>query len=166
MHYLSEIKQFYDNNIRPYIGKPHGCTKRDVLNLEKEIGFALPDAYKEYLLWMGTDVEGIFRGLDYFFDDIIDNTKYLPELLAENHVRFALPEHYLAFFGGQGYQYTWFNLPKESEDPTAYYFCESEKSNEVVRVGSFTETLFKEMRGFATFLPQLYKRRLLSRFSL
>jgi hypothetical protein len=99
---------------------------------------------------MGKDYEGVFVGSDWFVTSAIDNTKYLPELLAANKVRFQLPEHFLAFFSHQGYMVAWFKLPKEGEDPQVYFYNEGEEMDSPVLEGKFTDFLLKDMKGMAS----------------
>ncbi len=159
MDYLKEIKRFHAKHVKPYIGNPIGCSVKEIKELEKLIGFSLPEAYRQYLRWMGKDYDGVFVGIDWFITNVIDNTRNLPELLAENEIEFRLPEHYLAFFSHQGYMMAWFNLPKEDEDPPAYFFNEGEQLSFPRLEGKFTDVLFEDMRGFASVLPRLYKKR-------
>jgi hypothetical protein len=147
MDYLAEIKR-----IAPRSLKPVGCNEQEVVDLEAKIGYALPEAYRQYLLWMGNDHTGILGGSNWFLRDVIENTEYVPELLAENSVDFALPEHYLAFFGHQGYMTAWFILPKESENPMCYFYGEGQKHKgqpitKPIIEGTFTEFLFIEIKG-------------------
>ena len=90
--------------------------------------------------------------------DVIEYTEYVPELLAENSVNFVLPEHYLAFFGHQGYMVAWFVLPKENDNPLCYFFGEGQMHNgqtitKPIIEGTFTEFLFIEIKGTAQYLP-------------
>jgi hypothetical protein len=159
LDYLAEIKEFHRKQIKPYIGSPIGCREKEIKALEQDIGFSLPEAYRQYLRWMGKDYEGVFVGGDWFITHVIDNTRYLPELLAENDVEFSLPEHYLAFFSHQGYMMAWFNLPKEGDNPPAYFFNETDQLPFPRLEGKFTDVLFENMRGFVSVLPKLYKKR-------
>jgi hypothetical protein len=96
---MLKIKLFYLWNIFRAQGfsLPKGCRRRDVVELEKEIGFPLPKTYRQFLRWMGADYKGIFVGSDCFISDVESNTRYLPELFEENNVKFDLAEHYVCF---------------------------------------------------------------------
>ena len=152
MDYLHEIKEFHSLNIEPYKGKAVGCSENEIKEIEVKIGYSLPDAYRQYLLWMGKDYKGIFIGCDWFISDIIDNTELLAELLIENQVNYKLAKHYLVFFSHQGYMAAWFDLPKESENPTVYFFTENRESVAVTIEEKFTDFLFNDMKGMASFL--------------
>jgi hypothetical protein len=159
MDYLSELKKFHAENVEPYKGKAVGCSQEEIKELETKIGYPFPEAYRQYLEWMGKDYHGAFVGSNWFITDVIGNTEYLPELLAENKVDLKLPEHYLVFFSHQGYMAAWFELPKENDNPTVYFFTEGKESPVVTVEGKFTDCLFEDMRGMASFLPKIYKTK-------
>ena len=119
MDYLHEIREFHAANVAPYTGEPCGCRDAEIDALEKRLGFMLPSAYVEFLLWMGNDTDGMFRGNDCFLDDLDRNTQELPSLLKENGVQFQLPARFLAFFSHQGYYMAWFAMPAEPTTPIA-----------------------------------------------
>ena len=150
--YLSEVRAFHARAVEPHLGKPRGCTEAQVRRLEKRVGFELPEAYRQYLLFMGADRDGVFQGSDWFVDDVAASTDLVPDLLSQNHVSHALPGHYLAFFSHQGYMAAWFALPKEGEDPRVWSFNEADESRTVRTKRRFTKLLLDEMRGMATYL--------------
>src|SRR5574338_874215 len=133
--YLRKVVELHTKFIQPLKGQPRGCWNIEINSLEKQIGFELPIAYKEYLKFMGRDYDGILCGSNCFITDAIENTKYLPELLAENEIDFILPQHYLAFYSHQGYILAWFELPKINEDPPVWLFIESENKELPVIIG-------------------------------
>ena len=105
------------------------------------MGFALPEAYKQFLQWMGCDFDGVFVGSDIFLRDVVSNSKYLSELLKKNELEHDLPENYLAFFSHQGYVMAWFALPKESEDPSVWFWQEGQGLSKPIKYESFTAFL-------------------------
>lgn len=159
MDYLTEIKQYHTENIEPYIGKPEGCGQEEIVDIEKKIGYPLPEAYCQFLKWMGKDYRGIFVGCNWFITDVIANTEWLPQLLAENNIDFELPEHYLVFFSYRSYMAAWFELPKENDNPTAYSFTKRKELTLPTIEGKFTDVLFKDMQGLAYLLPEIHKKK-------
>jgi len=151
--FLSVIRQFHKEFIEPYKGKPQGCQESEIKALEKNFKFELPLAYKQYLAWMGRDYNGIFVGCDWFISDVYKNTELVPELLDENKVLFQLPENFLCFFSHQGYMAAWFELPKLSENPPAWFYQEMETERPLLE-GTFTDILFKDIRGLTASLYQ------------
>ena len=140
---------YYDKLLKKKFGQPKGCTQEEVTGLEEEIGYELPRAYVEFLLWMGKDYNGLFRGSDWFFKDVHENTLYLPEFLSENKLDINLSEKYLAFFCHQGYMIAWFVLPKEGDDPPVFYYSEGAKSKQPKNIKSFSSFLLAEIKMFS-----------------
>ncbi len=148
--YIGESIEVHKKFILPFGGEPRACSDYEINNLEKQIGLELPLAYREFLKFMGKDFSGIFRGTDCFINNVIENTKYLPELLAENKIDFDLPQNYLAFFSHQGYIMGWFELPKENENPPVWFFAESDENESPKIFSTFSEWLLEIMRDFAS----------------
>ncbi|WP_186775705.1 SMI1/KNR4 family protein [Rubripirellula tenax] len=150
--HLAKLKLFYEQQVFPHIGAPIGCSEDEIDGLERVVGHPLPLAYRQYLRWMGRDHRGIFVGCDWFLNDVRANTEYLPGLLAENHVQWNLPDHYLAFMGHQGYITAYFALPSESDDPIVYLYSEGREPDTVTAEGTFTDFLFRDLSGMAACL--------------
>ena len=147
MNNLSIVKEYYSEYVEPRYGAPKGASEMEVRLLERNIGYSLPGSYREYLLWMGKDYNGIFKGSQWFIDDVIGNNELLPELLEENHVEFNLPEKYIVFFTHQGYMAGWFDLLSTEADPMSWFFSES-NSIAVPRVeGPFSCFLLNDIKG-------------------
>lgn len=161
MDYLTEIKKYHAEYVEPYIGKPEGCGQEEIVGIEKKLGYPLPEAYCQFLKWMGKDYRGIFFGCNWFITDVIDNTEWLPQLLAESNIEFELPEHYLVFFSYRRYITTaaWFELPKENDNPTAYLLNKRKELTLPTMEGNFTDFLFKDMRDLAYLLPEVHKKK-------
>jgi len=121
MRYFKDVKEAFDWN---GVKQPKGCSVEEVDELEAKIGFPLPAAFREYLIFMGKDYKGVMVGTNCFITDVISNTEYLPELLEENNLDYKLPKNYLAFFGHQGYIMSWFALPCVEDNPVCYFFSE------------------------------------------
>ena len=152
MSYLAVIREFHYKSIEPLLGAARGCSESEVDELEKKLGFTLPAAYREYLLWMGKDYDGIFQGSDCFIDNVMDNNSWMPELLAENRITLDLPVNYLTFFMHQGYVAAWFAIPAEA-DPQCWYFGEGDTEVPVLR-GSFSSVIFTEIQSLLPVLRQ------------
>jgi hypothetical protein len=138
----------YFTNIRDELSlnklkKPIGCPESEITDLEKRIGFELPDAYKAYLKLLGRDYDGVLCGTDCFIDHAIENTEYLSVLLNQNHIEYDLPESYLVFYCHQGYINAWFELPMKSEDPICHYYHEVD-TDAPIEKGTFSEFMSKE----------------------
>lgn len=155
--YLAEIKQFHKQAVEPYTGKPVGCCEREILLLEQKTGFALPEAYRQFLRYMGKDTDGVFRGSGWFLGNIGLNDPLVTDLLEENAVTFQLPEHYFLFFSHQGYMAAWFELPRLNDNPSVFFFSEDKDWKEPQKIDTFTTFLFDDLKGLASLLPRLYR---------
>lgn len=149
-NYLEEFIKIHKNYIQPKKGQAVGCTNSEIENLEKNFGFELPLAYKEYLQFMGKDYKGFLVGTNCFITNVIDNNKWLPELLKENNLDFKLPKFYLTFYSHQGYIMAWFELPKIDENPPVWYFHEANTKLPIIE-GRFTDFLIKEIEQAVSF---------------
>ena len=152
--HLQWVRQFHRLHVEPTLGTPVGCSRSEVAALEAELGGRLPEAYREYLEWMGRDYGGIFEGSSCFIDHVFENTAGLPQLLTENSVDWQLPEKYLAWFMHQGYTAVWFEVPSSTPDPECWYFSEGTTPEPRV-VGRFSEWLLEDMKGLVDVSPRI-----------
>jgi len=146
MRYFEEYTDYLEKH---ELENPLGSPSEDISELEKSLGCSLPAAYKEYLLLIGKDYEGVMVGTNCFLSDVKSNNEYLPELLEENDLsEHILPNRYVAFFCHQGYMMAWFSIPSEASDPVCTYYFEgtTEKPEEY---GTFSEFMKKDMLGNA-----------------
>jgi hypothetical protein len=157
MSYLDAAKALYDTRLREHFGRPRGRWRWTVSRLEREFGFPFPTAYREFLLWMGEDRKGPFRGSACFPTSLARNTEWLPGLLAENQLAFPLPERFLAFFMHQGYIAAWFALPAASDDPPVWMFNEGTTS-QPEQLFTFSEWLLDYLRCAASIVERRRER--------
>jgi hypothetical protein len=137
--------------VEPALGPPTGASPADVLALERDLGAPLPAAYREYLLWMGRDRDGILRGTNCFVDDVLSNNLALPELLRENGI--PPPQaRYVTYFMHQGYIACWFPLAADPDDPPVLRFDEGRRASGIEAPGTFSEVLCREIESLATLL--------------
>lgn len=149
--YFGEIIEFYRLH---KFDKPVGCSLEDIAIFEANIGFPLPDAYKDYLELMGMDYQGVMRGTDCFLKHINDNNDWLPDLLNENKVNYKLPKNYLTFFSHQGYIMSWFDLPILAPDPDVYVYAEGQMKEPELK-GNFSNFMTQEILGMASICLKL-----------
>lgn len=108
------------------------CTEEEVRSLEQQLGISLPDAYKEFLLWMGHGAGGLMRGSDCFFEHLFEIRAWAIELLQENNFPEPLPDDAFVFFMHQGYQFS-FLRTSEGDDPPTYSYHEGENQTSFTR---------------------------------
>lgn len=83
-----------------------------------------PDAYREWLRWVGHIGGGFLRGTDVFYDDDLPSLKEgALELFHENTLDGALPDDALVFCLHQGYFVQFMRL-SEGDDPPIYGYAE------------------------------------------
>lgn len=134
---------------------PHelvGCTYPEITELEKKLGFSLPEAYKEFLLWMGKSAGRVLQGSDCFFKHLPYLKEWAVELLEENNFPNTLPEDAFVFFMHQGYQFSFFRL-SEGDDPPTYFYCEGTNQTSFTRTHNrFSEFMATEIELQAKYL--------------
>jgi len=116
MTYLKRAKQLLKDV------KVEGCLIHEIVDLEKQLGIYLPEAYKEFLLWMGKNPDVFLLGSEVEYNSLIKIQGWANELLKEKELE-PLPSNAFVFYMHQGYQFSYFLLG-QSEDPQVYFFDE------------------------------------------
>ena len=117
MTYLKRAKQLLKDV------KVEGCLIHEIVDLEKHLGIYLPEAYKEFLLWMGKDPNIFLRGSEVEYEHLVKIQGWANEILQERGFQ-NLPDNAFVFYIHQGYQFCYFLLDS-NEDPKVYFFDES-----------------------------------------
>lgn len=144
---IESAKQFHALHIEPRIGAPIGASEAEVEALERKLGFPLPQAYRDYLLWMGRDCDGIFRGSAWFIDCVFSNQGMLRDLLEEEGVQYQTKNSHVVFFSHQGYMAAWFDAETAVPDPECWFMTDG--LSEPRPTGRFSEFLLNDMNGLA-----------------
>ena len=122
----------------------HGCTQREIEDLERVVGTALPRAYKQFLLAVGHRAGAFLRGTDVFYGQVPALTDGARALLVENGVQDKLPQDGFVFYMHQGYEFGYFQIG-EGDDPPIYQVVEGAGAPEIVW-SSFTDYLVDMIR--------------------
>lgn len=146
--YLSEAKEIYYSFISHRHGEPKGVTSEQIIDFELRFQVKLPEAYKQFLLWMGDDRKGVFKGSNWFFEDILENEFILREILEDNNLNYIDDKRVICFFSHQGYMASWFYIPCESENPECYFIKEEAVGVSYEAVESFVAFLCKDLKTF------------------
>lgn len=149
---LSAAKNLHAELVAPVLGQPVGASNEEVEKLMRHLGFALPSAYREYLLWMGRDFNGIFRGSNWFVSDLESNREVLMDLLEELGSRYEVLSSHVVFFTHQGYMAAWFDAAEDEHDPQCWFINDGMQQPE--EAGKFTEVLLADLKGLPSCLPR------------
>jgi hypothetical protein len=82
--YLEKTQQRARDLYRLTGKQPVPCTISEVEELEQWIGHSLPEAYREFLLWMGHAGGGLLEGSDCFSQHVRDLPSLARDLLEED----------------------------------------------------------------------------------
>jgi hypothetical protein len=121
------------------------CSRSEIAHMEKQLNVQLPQAYREFLLWMGHGAGRFLRGSTCFYQDLGRLKESATELLNENNSPLRLPDGAFVFFMHQGYQFCYL-LTHQEENPPVYFYGEwkEQTSFEVIfpHYSDFLETEF------------------------
>jgi len=137
-------KQFHAAHVEPLIGTPVGASEAEVRKLERELQLRLPQSYRDYLLWMGKDQNGILRGSDWFIYSVSSNKEVLVDMLEEDGIEYSVKQSHVVFFSHQGYMPAWFDADSASEDPPCWIL--NGDPTAVRPTGNFSTALLDEIR--------------------
>ncbi len=120
------------------------CTEDEIAFLERWLKRPFPQAYREFLQWMGYWGGGLLVGSDFFYGRLMNMQEWARALLEEDHYPGELPEDAFVFFMHQGYQFYFFRF-SEGADPPVYYYLEDPEKPE-------QSTMIRAYPHFSTFL--------------
>jgi hypothetical protein len=147
---FSAAKALHAESVAPILGQPIGATEEEIAALEGRIGLKLPDVYRQYLLWMGRDFNGIFRGSNWFISDLESNREVLVGLLEEVGSQYEVTASHTVFFTHQGYMAAWFDAAGSEADPECWFINDGMREPSVS--GKFTEVLLADLKGLSSCL--------------
>lgn len=149
--YLTTVQKRKEES--PFLRDDHpiGCTTEEIEALETFIGGCLPQAYREFLVWMGHSCGQFLRGSDCFYSRLKAMQASARELLQEDHYAHTLPEDGFVFFMHQGYYFLFLRLT-EGDDPPIYSYLENtdqpEQSTMMKEYAHLNDFLLAEMETY------------------
>ncbi|UOF16273.1 SMI1/KNR4 family protein [Lysobacter capsici] len=118
-----------------------GCSSTEVSALEKRIGYALPDSYREFLLAMGWGAGDFLRGTDIFYPHLESLRGEAEALLKENSTKLPSPDESFIFSMHQGYEFNFF-VVNGHNDPPIWQYIEGDTSPQITWI-SFDSFIIK-----------------------
>jgi hypothetical protein len=138
--FLTDIKALAE---RLEVIKPdevQGCTEAEIQALEDALQIQLPEAYREFLAWVGKTKAWFLR--DYAWNDnyLVRLQEDAKELLEENNFPRELPPNTYVFVMHEGYNFFFFNL-NTHDNPPLHFYMEGETEFRENEFDSFTDFL-------------------------
>lgn len=147
--YLAQVKVRFEEAHIVSSTKIIPCKEQEIDDLERRAGVALPEAYREFLLWMGRGAGDFLQGSSCFYHDLFWLQSTAKELLAEHHFPESLPLDAFVFFMHQGYQFDFFRVG-EGNDPSVYLYGDwIEQTSFPLIYAHFSDFLLAEIERFA-----------------
>jgi hypothetical protein len=157
--YLEKVKARLEELHLAQLDKIIPCTEEEVRTLEQEVGLSLPAAYREFLLWMGHGTDGLLRGSDCLYEDLILLQRDAVGLMKEDDYPEPLPEDAFVFLMHQGYQFGFFRT-SEGDDPPVYRYYEGADQSSITTIGPhFSEHLLSVVEDTAKIIENTANRR-------
>lgn len=117
-----------------------GCSPAEISQLQNEVGYPLPQAYRDFLLRMGREMGRFFDGSDITYENLPGLKQAAQKLVKEEQTALVLHDDAIPILMHQGYQFM-FIRASEGEDPPVYHYMEM--SGEFVTISQhLTQYLF------------------------
>lgn len=124
-----------------------GCSLEETDELESYVKGQFPQSYKIFLLTMGRGAGKFFEGTDIFYPEILEIRRGAEDLLDEDNSDFELSTSDFVFALHQGYQFMYFSVVEDVDDPPVYYYMEGAEASHK-KWASFSEFLLKSVHDY------------------
>ena len=143
MEYLKKAKEtFFSLGLQEH----YPCTQEEVLFFERTLEFKLPQAFTEYLLFMGHGAENMMQGSDFFYRPLFDLQEGVDEIFEQNPGHPILPKDAIVFFMHAGSRFM-FICASQGDDPPVYFYREGIIQFQQI-APSFSQYLETEFRNY------------------
>jgi hypothetical protein len=186
LRYLNEAHALYSKLLPDEAGRVEPCTLEEIRDLQERLGVMLPDAYLEFLLWMGKGSGGFWQSGNAFYPELLQTNEWARTLIEENEGAEAWPSTGFAFHWNVS-EIFYFFLCDEGSDPTvrayveptmaatlasmvnpeklseaeaflASYLDKSQQGQFAIHSESFSQCLLKELKQYARIMLKRQNR--------
>lgn len=133
------------------------CTETEVNVLEKSLLHPLPQAYRNFLLWMGHGAGSFWQGSHCFYEQLVDIQKGAILLLQENNFRQQMPRDAFVFWMHQGYMFAFFRLSEGDDPPVYFYYAPVQPTDFELSWEHFSEFILAEAESHKSFEVEVKK---------
>lgn len=138
--YLDHIIQDANKISGQSIWQYNPCTSNEIARLENNLQMQLPEAYKEFLAWIGKGSKIFLYWTIWSYKSLLNLQTYAKELLEENNMLQHFPSSGFIFLMDQGYEFYFLDI-KEGDNPPIYHYreCSSSFETEFCSFSEFVE---------------------------
>nr|WP_297525176.1 SMI1/KNR4 family protein [uncultured Roseateles sp.] len=146
--YIESARRLVSEHLKESGRLPLGATSSEIDALEHKLNLRFPQAYREFLGWMGRDSKGPLQGSAWFIDCLLANRETLRVLLEEVGSNYVLKETDVVFFAHQGYMAAWFDAATHAPDPSCWFIDDG--LVEPRPAGAFSQVLLDDLKGLTS----------------
>ncbi|MDC0833194.1 hypothetical protein CKA32_006050 [Geitlerinema sp. FC II] len=139
------------------------CTLKEVRSLENQLGFKLPEAYREFLQWGGHNAGRIMQDFDFSIECLIDIQEDAKYFLEEDESDLELPANAFVFLSHYNGWFMFFKVENCNEDPPVYAYGQYRDRNKKLRefplaYPSYSNFLISCLEETAQLIKNRYKK--------
>lgn len=145
--YLENVHLGFLTKLTGRYSAPTGASasNEEIDSLATRLGVHVCEPLREFFVWIGHDVDGLFRGTECLLDHFEENVAWLPELFAEMNVPFDSTGKPVCFYCHQGYIAYWYHSDPEVLDPRCWTLADDGVHASPTLAGTVSEVLSREV---------------------
>ncbi len=156
-HYFKKFetqKTVFNNNVYPMEEyAPEGCSIEEIETLEKKMNVQFPQAYKEYLFFMGKEHRLYWSGVEFSFSLLEELQEQAQAVM--NEEGYSL-EHPFWVINALGYDQFHFFYFKDGDNPPVYHWLGSDES----LYNGYANGITQVNKRFSSFIQEMLPSRL------